>query len=117
MKVDQLDWNLTPVNPDPDFSPENNKRVIEDVIQKGEIMAKRKQKEAEDGIRERNDAIASYLKDTVEGKTKSNVEKYFGSQELARLRGKEILNKLKYSDLGTKMKSKLLEIKNKYKCG
>ena len=111
MNVNPLDWHLTPVDPDLDFDPKHNQEVIDDVIKAGEIMAARKQKEAQDGARERASAISKYVKSVVDGKTNSGVNKFFGQQELARLRGTEILNRLTYSDLGEQMKQKLLNIK------
>ena len=113
-KVNQLDWNLTPIDPDPDFDPLHNQKVIDEVLRAGELMAARKQREAEEGAKERTSAISRYVKSIAEGTTKSGVDKFFGTQELTRLRGKEILDRLSFSDLGEKMKRKLKEsYKNK----
>lgn len=76
------------------FSPERNKQVIENSIKKYEAMRMRKNKEYIENIRERSDAVATYLKSRVaEGST--SVEKYFGRKELLRLQGVSILNKMK----------------------
>ena len=109
-KVDPIDWSLTPVNPDPNFSPEHNRQVIDNVIRNTALMAKRKEREAQDGTRERVSAITTYLKSLTSGKIKSDVVRYFGKQEMTRLRGTEILNRLKYTELGEDMKNKLKSI-------
>lgn len=109
-KVDPIDWGLTPIEPDPNFSPEHNRQVIDGVIRNSALMAKRKERESQEGTKERVSAITTYLKSLAYGKTQSDVVKYFGKQEIARLRGTEILNRLKYTDLGEKLKDKLKSI-------
>ena len=109
-KVNPIDWSLTPVNPDPNFNPEHNRRVIDEVVRKNQLNAKRKERESQEGTKERVSAITTYLKSLASGKTRSDVMRYFGKQEIARLRGTEILNRLKYTDLGEDMKNKLKSI-------
>ncbi|MEK9207285.1 MAG: hypothetical protein AAB922_02305 [Patescibacteria group bacterium] len=113
-KVNPIDWSLTPVDPDPNFDPEHNRRVIDEVVRKNRLVAKRKERESQEGTKERVNAITTYLKSLSSGRTKSDVVRYFGKQEIARLRGTEILNRLKYTDLGEEMKNKLKSIGIKY---
>lgn len=93
--LDQRDWKFVPVDPDPNFSEERNKQVIAETIETNERLRKRRQREFGSRIREKSEAVAQYLDDVVKGKTSSSVEKYFGKKELTRLRGEEIINKLK----------------------
>ena len=79
---------------DPNFNPERNKQVIKNSIKKYEAMRARKQKDYIESIRERSDAVVSYLK-SKGGEGNVSVEQYFGKKELARLQGVNILNKLK----------------------
>ncbi len=82
------------------FDPKRNQEVIERTIQKYEKMRREKKKKYEENIRERSDAVATYIRSRVaEGSTP--VEKYFGKKWMAYLRGQKILNIVK-----TKVKGK-----------
>jgi hypothetical protein len=94
MKVQKKDYEKFYVlNPEPEFSPEHNKRVIEGSIKKYEA----KQKEAMDtfrqGLGERSDMVASYLKSNAVQSNKP-IDKYLGKAMMARLRGEEIIDRL-----------------------
>lgn len=78
---------------DPGFSPERNKAIIEKTIRKHELNILQKKKDYIEAVRERADAVATYLKSLANGKEHS-VERYFGRQELTRLRGQQIVQKL-----------------------
>ena len=95
-KINPLDWGYMEQNPegDPDFNEDRNNEVIANVIKKTDKMRRQKSREFQQGLRERNEATAQYLK-ALEGGASTNAEKYFGRRELARLRGEEVLNKLK----------------------
>ena len=95
-KINPLDYKYLEQNPegDADFSPERNVEVIANIIKKTDKMRRQKSREFQTGLRERNEATAQYLK-ALEGGASTNAEKYFGRRELARLRGEEVLNKLK----------------------
>lgn len=79
--------------PEVGFSPNRNKAVIEESIRKAEAMRLRKGKDYIEQIRERSDAVVSYLKRVSMGMEKS-VEAYFGRSELARLRGEKIVQEM-----------------------
>lgn len=108
MKLSKQDWNLVNVDPDPGFDPEHNKRVIEETIRKNDLLRARKKREGNEKIGERSSAIAQYLADVNDGKTKSGVVDYFGRHEIARLRGEEILEIMK-GKIGDVQKSKIKE--------
>lgn len=111
--VAPIDWARAPIDPDPDFDPEHNMRVIEETIRENDLLAAQKKRESHEGARERSEVLARYYKSLADGKTSSTFLKYMGNHELARLRGKEILNKLKGSDIGEKIKARLAKkIKN-----
>ena len=84
------DYQYVNVDPDPNFDAERNKRIIAETIEDNDKLRAKRQREYGSKIRERSEALATYLDDTVKGKTSSDVEKYFGAHELARLRGEEI---------------------------
>ena len=79
---------------DEGFNPKRNKAIISQTIRKNEENRKRILREEEDNIRERADAVATYLKSKV-AEGSSPVEKYFGKRYLAYLRGMKITNILK----------------------
>ena len=94
-KISPEDWKFVPVEPDPDFSEEHNRKVIAETIRKSERARRMKEKEHGNKIDERAQAIAKYLKDVESNGASSNLVKYFGRKELARLRGEEIVGILK----------------------
>ena|SRR3990167_2547873 len=95
-KVNPLDWEYLEQNPegDADFNEDRNNEVIANIIKKTDKMRRQKAREFAAGNRERSEATAQYLK-ALEGGASTNAEKYFGRRELARLRGEEVLNKLR----------------------
>lgn len=107
-KIAKQDWKLVPVDPDPNFDPEKNKRIIEETIREGEKMRKRRQREHQDLVGERTSAVAQYLKDLGAGNTESTPQAYFGAKELARLRGEQIQDIIR-SKIGNATKQKTLK--------
>ena len=85
-KVSRKDWKFVPVDPDENFDPEHNKRVVEESIAKHEAKIKAVQKELAQNIKERSEAATMYLKNIEQGKGESNIDKYFGSKILAKLK-------------------------------
>ena len=84
------------LNKAPDgFSPEKNKQVVEDSINKYEEFRKKQWKIWEEKTRERANALASFFKylDRGEGGT-DPMKKYFSRKTRAYLRGEKILETL-----------------------
>ena len=79
---------------DKGFSPEYNKMVIDRTMRKAALNRKKKNDAYVESIRERSDAVVTYLKHIDTGKS-TPVERYFSREELARLRGQKILEKIK----------------------
>lgn len=79
--------------PDPNFSPERNKAVIEETIRKHNAMIQKKKHEHDGAYAERADAVVSYLR-TADKKPGYDMQRYFGKGYLAFLRGEEIRRKL-----------------------
>ena len=79
---------------EPGFNPAHNKWVIEHTMKKYAQNKKKKAKLYNEAVRERADAVATYLKShTAEGSTP--VEKYFGRKWMSYLRGEKIVEVLK----------------------
>ena len=93
------DYEFMEQNPygDANFNADHNKEVIAKTIEKGKRYWRVKKKEYEAKTRERAVAVAAYLKNLTQGQGVSNINTYFGKREMARLRGEEIVAKLKAS--------------------
>ena len=90
-KIHESDLKFVPVDADLDFSPEHNRKVIEETIRKSEANARKKQREFNEGLGERAEAARRFIK----SKVNSSAQRYFGKRELARLRGLEVIDMLK----------------------
>ena len=91
-KLDYRKWYQD--TPEVGFSPERNKAVIRDSIAKSQLLRERRNRDYIESIRERADAVASYLKAVSQGMEKG-VDQYFGRKELAHLRGQKIVDEIK----------------------
>jgi len=91
---DPMDRKFWPSSPEPGFSVERNKRVIEGTIKKYEKHRAKIMANFEDNLRERTDAAIQYLMGGGGAARSKSVEKYFGKTQLAYLRGEDIRNKL-----------------------
>ena len=80
---------------DPNFSPEKNRAIVEKTIQQYEANLKRKMDEKVDNYGERADAVVTYLRALNRGYgAHSDLERYFGRQMMAHLRGQQIRDSL-----------------------
>src|SRR3990167_8094540 len=93
--VHDRDVQYAPVNADPDFDPKHNEYIVNKTLKEAEEYWRRKRKEFNNTLRERTDAVASYLHSLDQGGKANTAEEYFGKHELARLRGLEIIKLLK----------------------
>jgi len=94
--VEEKDFKFIPKDPDPNFSVENNRKIIAQTIKENEIREKALKRAYMDGIEERTDAATYFFKALEKGKYSSlpaqeAAVKYFGRKQLARLRGNELL--------------------------
>lgn len=86
-KVDPLDWGFVPVDPDPGFDPEHNRRVIQWTIEETDRQQRKRDRDYKDTLRERINAVALYVKRMEQGGVPSDLKRFFGKSELNRLRG------------------------------
>ncbi len=110
-KIVKEDYKFVGVDPDPGFDAEHNRRVIEESIRLNERNRRLKSSDYKDKLRARSGAVAQYLKSVDNGQTSTDVLKYFGRKELARLRGVEI----KETILGKLSDAKIKEAREKAK--
>jgi len=94
-EINSKDKKFWPDQPDPGFSPERNKQVVDKTIAKYEAMRRARQKEFGEQLGERTDAIASYLAGGQGAHRGRSLERYFGRRYLAYLRGEDIVNEIR----------------------
>lgn len=107
-KIAPVDYGFVPVDPDPDFDPEHNRKVMEETIANNEKLRARRNREYANKVGERTSAVSQYFSDLNSGRTDANVDQYFGPTELARLRGEQISNIIR-REIGNATKQKALE--------
>lgn len=86
-KVARSDWKFVKVDPDPNFSPQRNRRIIDEVIRETDVLARKKQREFAEGLGERTSAIAQFISAVNLGGREEAAEKYFGKKFLNHLKG------------------------------
>lgn len=93
-KEEELDFKKYFVEKgDPGFNPARNKFIVEKTIADMDKKVAAKNKQYTEGIRERADAIGTYLRSrTAESSTP--IEKYFGKRWMTYLRGQKIMRVL-----------------------
>lgn len=118
-KINPIDYKFVPLDPEPNFSPEHNRKVIQQTIEEGEKLWKKRQRLFNDGLKERTQAIGHYV-DYQKMGGESSVVDFFGKKELYMLKGQAILEELKKqhylnpeSNLGKEVKKSYAEIKTK----
>ena|SRR3990167_4352668 len=94
-KIHPTDLHYANVDPDPDFDPEHNKRVIANTIRKNELLQRNKKRDLDDCLGERFLAIDEYIKSQDRGGSSSSIENYFGKSYLAYLKGMSLMDSFK----------------------
>jgi len=95
VKVAKRDYEkFYALEPEPYFNPDHNKSVIENSIKKYEARRKLEMDKFREGVGERSDMVASYLKSNAVESNKP-IDKYLGKTIMAQLRGEEIIDKLR----------------------
>ena len=89
-RIHPMDYKFVPADPDPDFDPAHNRRVIRKSIRDTEANMRRKGREHNQAYRERAEATSRYLKNLQQGRGASKIDKYFSRKHLAYLKGKEV---------------------------
>jgi len=88
-EVARQDWKFVKVDPDPDFSPQHNRRVIDEVIKESDALSRERRREFAEGLGERASALASFISAVNLGGKSESAEKYFGKKFLKHLKGED----------------------------
>ena len=94
-KIDKRDYKFVNVDPDADFDPKHNQDVIDFTIKRSEELWRKKQRDFGDKIKERAEAVSTYVEALKMGNTNSDVKKFFGEEQLAYFKGHELMSELK----------------------
>ena len=99
-EIQQKDFRFVPKDAEAGFSPERNRKVIEDTIVKTDRRLAQLKKEYSEQVEERVDAVSYFLMNLIKHKSYTSdptkaAEYYFGRKELARLRGEEIAEQIR----------------------
>jgi hypothetical protein len=94
-KIAKEDWKFMQEKPegDPDFNEKRSRAVINNTIKKYEAIRAARSKFIEEGVRERSDAISSWVA-SMNGSGKP-IDQYLGRKWMAYFRGEEIVAKLR----------------------
>jgi hypothetical protein len=87
--ISRQDWKFVKVDPDPNFNPQHNRRVIDEVMRESEKLAKERRREFTEGMGERASALASFISSVNLGGSSEAAEKYFGKKFLKHLKGED----------------------------
>lgn len=79
--------------PDPDFDINRHNQIVANTIKKAEARRQSVRKAQNEGLKDRANALASYIKYLDRGGRKK-VEDYFGKRELGRLQAKKTMTVL-----------------------
>ena len=93
VKIDKSDWGYVNVDPDPDFDPEHNRRVVDEALKKARLYRDNSLKAFREKTKERVVATAKYI-DALQGDKVKSAESYFGKKYLTHLRGREIRDRI-----------------------
>jgi len=78
---------------DPGFNPKRNEEIVDKTIKYNEELMKAKKAQYADTIRERADAVVSYLRSNAINSNKT-IDKYLGRKGLAYMRGQQIVERI-----------------------
>lgn len=107
-KISQSDYAYVPVDADANFSAEHNRKVIQETIDEANRLRAKKMRNHVTEVKGRTSAIAQYFNDLAQGRTESNINKYFGKNELNKLRGVEVGNKTNENKIGEELRKRVI---------
>lgn len=93
---DNLDFfGRNNVPEDPNFSAKRNNYIIDKTIKQNDAMVAERNKQFKKSLGERVDAVGYYLRSQHGAQSGVPIDKYLGKRWQARLRGEQIVRKLK----------------------
>lgn len=96
--LDPKDYKFINPNPDPDFSPERNKAIIDETIQETNRFFRDFGKVRNADGQNRLDILKSYAIHTLSKGGSQSLRQYLGKQQYEALIGEKILSKLRIAE-------------------
>src|SRR3990167_3131822 len=100
--LDPVDYRFINNKPDPDFSPERNKAIVDETIKETDKFFAQEGKIMDKALGERIDIISSYALYRFNKGTKSFLN-YFGKENYHKLIGEKILSKVRIAETVNKL--------------
>jgi hypothetical protein len=101
--LDPKDYRLINPNPDPDFSPERNKALVEETIREADAYHKSYALVLGESWEEKKDVLSSYARYTIGRGGAQNLKNYVGKREYEILVGEKVLSKLRIAQTTTRL--------------
>jgi len=95
--LDPVDYRFINPNPDPDFSPERNKAIINETVKDTEKFFKTQVEAIDESLGNRIDILSTYGR-YVFNKGYKDIKHYLGEKQYNALIGEKILSKLRIAE-------------------
>ena len=96
--LDPKDYRFINLNPDPDFSPERNKSIVEETIRETDKFLSDLNKIKDDKGKQLLDVLSHYAVYTIGKGNTQSLKKYLGKEQYEALIGEKILSKIRVMD-------------------
>lgn len=106
--LDPKDYRYINPNPDPDFSPERNKAIVDQTIREATAYLTDFDRILDDTWKERRDILKSYAIHTLSKGGSQSLEKYIGRAQYEALVGEKLLSKIRVAESANKLRGNTL---------
>lgn len=96
--LDPVDYRYINKNPDPDFSPERNKAIVEQTIKETEQFFGVYNRQRDIDLENRIDILSSYAVKRLGGGMTKSIKDYLGKEQYNAIIGEKLLNKLRVAE-------------------
>lgn len=104
--LDPADYRFINPNPDPDFSPERNKAVVEETIKEATTYHRALWFARDKDLENRIDILATFGDYKLNRNGSKDIEKYLGKEQYKAIIGENILSKLRIAEASNKLQGK-----------
>lgn len=100
--LDPADYRFINPNPDPDFSPERNKAIVEKTIKEAELYFETLHKIQDRELEHRVDILSSYAVHRF-NRGKKSLKDYLGKEQYNAIIGERLLEKVRVAEATNKL--------------
>ena len=101
--LDPKDYRFINMNPDPDFSPERNKAIVDETIKEANEYHRKYTLALGDAWEERKDIMSHYAIRTLNYGNKKSIVDYIGRKAYETLIGEKILSKVRIAETSNRL--------------